>query len=134
MRKSASKTLASLTLALGVLALCARPALANHINTATTTTTCTSYSIEVNAAQLVIGKAYTIAYTITLKPGTGAATIVNGMIPFTAPSSGMFTDTITKQVNLITDNYTLSGTASLVGFNQVSITFTPSTLSCVCPD
>jgi len=133
LRMSSSRSLSCLAVGAGVLALGATPALANHINTAAAMTTCTSYVIDVNASQLVTGKAYTIAYTITLKPATGKATVVSGSVPFKA-SSGTFTDTITNQLNLITDNYTLSGTASLVGFNSISVSFSPNTLSCVCPD
>jgi len=117
-----------------ILAIFATPALANHIDTATATVTCTSYTLRLTASALVPGRSYTINYTITLTPTAGGSPItVTDSISFTAPSSGTFSDTVTKPLGPLTADYMLSGSATLKGFNTIAISFSPDTVNCAPP-
>jgi len=105
---------------IGLVVLFGTQAFANHIDKATAKVTCTSYSLTVSASELTPGASYTINYRIVLTPPSGSPTTITGSIPFTGPSSGTFSKTVTKALGPLTSNYTLSGTATLQGQNTTS--------------
>jgi hypothetical protein len=119
-------------LMIGLFALSATPALANHIDTANATMTCNGYSLYVSASALVPKQSYTISYTINVSPGSTGFPIT-GSIPFTAPSSGTFSYTVTGSFPALTGSFTFSGTATLEGFNTIDIQFSPTSLTCAPP-
>jgi hypothetical protein len=127
------KDIAIFGIVFAVLAMFANPVMANHIDTATVSATCNSYTIDVTASELDPGKSYTIDYTIILTPTTGSPTTITDSIPFTAPSNGIFSGTVTKPLGPLTGGFTLSGTATLGGFNEIPISFSPDSLSCPTP-
>lgn len=116
----------------GLSVLSVTPAWANHIDSASATMTCSSFSMTVSASDLVPGKSYEIDFTIVASPGA-AGFPITGSIPFTATSSTLFGDTITESFPTLAGTFTFSGTASLVNENTIDITFSPSTLACAPP-
>ena len=113
----------------GLLALSATPAFANHIDTATVKPSCNGYSISLSASALNPGLNYKITWSIS-----GYPTAQTGSVSFKAPSSGTFSDTISETVSpAATGTLTFSGTATLVGDNTISISFSPSSITCPTP-
>jgi len=129
----------NLTKWLGVLgitlmvALCATPALANHVDTATVNANCNGYAISLAASALNPNTNYTITWTITLTPTSGSPITVTGSDPFYSQIYTTASTTLTANFPPLAGAYTLSGTATLVGFNTIPITFSPPTLSCPVP-
>lgn len=117
-----------LSLVTGVLALAATPAFANHIDSATVTPGCSSYTIELKASALSVGTTYKIDWTIT-----GLGPTINGSITFTASSTTFDSGPITKPIGPLSGDFTPSGTATLEGRNTVSISFSPTSISCPGP-
>ena len=66
--------------------LCALPAMANDLTSATATADCSGYSLSVTAINLNVGEMYTIDYSFTLTCG-GSPSTVTGSFNFTAASS-----------------------------------------------
>jgi hypothetical protein len=108
--------------------LLARPALANHVDTATINATCDSYTIEVTASELTPGASYSIEYSIIGFPST-----ITGSIDFTALSSTFDSGPITRSIGPFTGTFTLTGSVTLVGENTISATITPTTVTCGTP-
>src|SRR5438477_419405 len=111
------------------------PSLANHIDTATGTVTCTSYSLEFTGGSLN-GLSHTISYTVTLHPSSGPDLIITGSKTFPTPASGnTFDITVNQALGPLTQSYTVSGTATLFTDgseeNTVAIVFTSSTVTCI---
>ena len=131
------KPLPILGFLLAVVALSASPALANHIDTASATVLCNSYSITVTASELTDVATFSIPYTITLTPSSGPAITINDSIPVTPDSNGNFTATVTKPIGPLSGDFTVSGSASLlensVVDNTVDISFSTPTFSCGAP-
>lgn len=131
------RLLSSLAVAVGVLAFCASPALANHIDNASATVLCNSYSITVNASELFDVATFSIPYTITLTPSSGPAIVINDSIAVTPDQNGNFTATVTKPIGPLTGDFTVSGSASLVENsvtdNTVDIGFSAGSFSCGTP-
>ncbi len=127
-----------LSITAGIIAVCAMPAFANHIDRATVTADCTGYTIHVDAAALFSYSTFTITYQIVLTPSSGPAITVNGSIPVTPDANFNFSGSETKTwASLgitLNGNYALSGSAALYGdnifLNQVDIVFTPTMLTC----
>lgn len=115
-----------------LLALFAAPAMANHIDTATASVSCTSYTITLAASALDIpGFTYTINFSITATPSSGSPITVSGTTgPFVANSSLAFSTTLTNPLSLPSGTFTLSGSATLAGFNTIPIVFSPASLTC----
>lgn len=110
------------------LSLGAIPAAANHIDSAKVTDTCTGYQITLEASALVIGKQYTIEWEID-----GLPKVVKDQITFVAHQHSIERIVSRKWSHYgitLSGDYMLSGTATLVGHNQVPIEFNPTTLSC----
>lgn len=129
----ASKLVGTLLLVMAALAISASPALANHIDTATATVSCTGYSLTVSASQLATsGVTYSISYTIT--PSSGSP--ITGSIPVTPDANGNFTTTVSNSATF-SGAVSFTGTASLLAngavANTIDIAFTPSTLTCGTP-
>jgi hypothetical protein len=117
-----------------VIAVSAPAAMANHIDTANATVTCTNYTLNVTASDLIPGRSYTINYTIILTPTSGGSVItVTDSISFTGPANGKFSGTVSKPVGPLSTDYTLSGWATLVGHNTIAISFSSNTVSCSTP-
>ena len=118
-------------------AFSAAPAMANHIDTATLTIGCSSYTLSVSASALNPGQNYTIDYQITLTPSSGSPLHVTGSIgPFTSSASGTFSASVTNSLGPLSGNFTASGSAMLVGENTVAIIFSAdnsTTLNISCP-
>jgi len=110
---------------------------AQSILTARVAPTCTSYTISISASALVPGANYAIDYAITATPTSGVGFGIGSLIPFTAPSSGTFSTTLTNPFGPLNGAFSFSGSASLVvgenTINTIPITFSPSSLSCPTP-
>jgi len=104
------------------------PAAANHIDSAKVTDDCTGYQITLAASQLKIGVKYTITWEID-----GLPKVVNDQITFVAHQHN-FQRTVPRKWSqygiTLSGTYTLSGSATLVGYNKVPIGFSPDNLSC----
>ena len=119
------KTLLVLGVIFGLYTLGARPALANHVDSATVTPGCSSYTITLTASALSAGTTYTISWTIS-----GLGPSITDSITFVASSSTFDSGPITKTIGTLSGNFTPSGTATLEGLNTISIAFSPTTISC----
>ncbi len=122
----------------GLLALAPSPARANHVDSASASVLCNSYSITVSASELTdTGVSFSISYTLTLTPTSGPPITITDSIPVTPDSNGTFTGTVTKPIGPLSGEFTVSGTASLVEDNvvqnTVDIGFSTSTFSCGTP-
>lgn len=74
-----------------LLALFTAPAMANHVDTATASVSCNSYTITLTASALNPGQSYTINFSITLTPSSGSPMTVSGSTgSFMSNSSGTF--------------------------------------------
>lgn len=139
-----------LAFAMGISCLGARPALANHISTATVTPSCTGYTIAVTGGDLS-SDTYNVQYSITLglTSSTGLQTFT-GTIPV-IKISGSFSDSLTVMPypppGLPSGTYTFfAGTATLydvtdsTSWNTIStsdsppdFTFGVASLACSAP-
>src|SRR6266849_2725870 len=104
-----------------LLTVCAMPARAHIISTATVTPGCTSYTITVTG-KFVSGPD-TVNYTITLTPSAGSPITVTDSIAVFGDASGNFSATQTNSIGPLSGDFTLSGTATLMGSNTVNIRF-----------
>ena len=127
------KHLATWGIPLGMLTTFTMPAVANHIDTATASVTCNNYTICLEASALTPGQSYTITYQIIVTPTFGTATTISMSITFGAPSNGIASGCITQPLGPLTGTNSFSGSATLVGFNTIPITFSPTSLSCPTP-
>jgi hypothetical protein len=117
-----------------VIAISAPAAMANHIDTANATVTCTNYTLNVTASDLTPGLSYSIHYTIILTPTSGGSALTaTDSISFIGPANGKFSGTVSKPVGPLSTDYTLSGWARLVGHNTIAISFSSNTVSCSPP-
>lgn len=127
--RAATKGAVVLVMTILALTVAALPAAANVIASAQVTDDCTGYTISVAAKDLAIGTTYTISWQID-----GFSAAVSDEITFTATAS-TFNDKITKTWAdygiSAAGTHSLSGTATLVGHNTISIVFSPVTLTCV---
>ena len=129
----------SMVLLMGLLMAFAAPTFANILDTANVTGTCTSYTICVTGHSLDLTKTFVINYTITLTPAVGPPIVISDSIPFASFNildvNGHFTACQTKPLGPLTQDYTLSGTATLFNItdnfaeNTVDIVFTPTTIT-----
>jgi hypothetical protein len=108
--------------------LCATPALANHVDTANVTLTCSSFNLALRASELVKGTKYQINYTINSNSPTGGSPIT-GSVPFTAVSSTFETD-VWGSFPTLNGSFSFSGSASLAGWNTIPIEVSPTSLTC----
>lgn len=114
-----------------VIAALSPAAMANHIDTANATVTCTNYTLNVAAAELIPGHQYLIKYRIVLTPVSSGSTItITDSISFTASATGKFSGTVTKSIGPLSADYSLSGTATLFGHNTINISFSSLTTEC----
>ncbi|MEI9981210.1 MAG: hypothetical protein WDN23_19830 [Edaphobacter sp.] len=115
----------------GLLLLCvlgATPALANHVDTANVTLTCSSFNLSVRASELVPGTAYQINYTINSNSPSGGPPIT-GFVPFTAVTS-TYETAVWGSFPTLNGSFSFSGTASLAGWNTIQVQVSPGTLTC----
>lgn len=129
----------------GLLGFVGPPARANHIDSASASVLCNSYSITVSASDLTdTGVTFSISYTLTLTPTSGSPIVITDSIPVTPDSNFTFNGTVTKPLGPLTGDFTVSGTASLLEENSpnpgengiqntVDINFSTSTFSCGTP-
>ncbi len=121
----------------GLLVLSATPALAS-LDSANATATCNAYSLALSASELTPGAQYTISYSIDVSPSPSGFPLTES-IPFTAPDSGTFTDTVTGSFPALTGSFMFSGMASLARTDSkdnpstIDISFSPSSLTCAPP-
>src|SRR5438552_18004306 len=127
---------------IGILAICAMPAFANHIDYAMVTADCTRFMISVSGGDLnTPGATYVVNYKIVLTPTSGSAITITDSIavsPANPPDDLSFSAYVTKAWAdfgvTLNGTYTLSGSASLlvngVKQNTVYIMFSPGTLTC----
>ena len=67
---------------IGILAICAMPAFANHIDYAMVTADCTRFMISVSRGDLnTPGATYVVNYKIVLTPTSGSAITITDSIP-----------------------------------------------------
>jgi hypothetical protein len=123
-------------LTIAALLVSATPALAD-IETATATTTCSTYSLSVSASGMLPATSNSLLYIINVSP-VASGFPITGEIDFVASESGTFSDTITGSFPALAGSYTFSGTATLVGPNKggfptQEISFSPSSLTCAPP-
>lgn len=118
-----------------LLILSAMPALAGQFNTANASTTCNAYGLALAVSALTPGAQYTLSYEIDDSPSSDGFPIT-GSIPFTAPASGTFSDTVTASFPMLAGSFAFSGTATLTGGNgkegpaSTVISFSPSSMTC----
>jgi hypothetical protein len=115
------------------LAMCATPASANVLKSATATIrcSCNRSTISVNAAGLTVGTDYVIDYTVVLTPTSGSAITISSQILFTATASSETVNATIPLGALPLGTYSLSGTATLTSSGStVSISFTTNPLTC----
>jgi len=102
---------------LALAAVCIPSASAHQLTVAAASPDCTAVCLAVTATSLTAGDQDNIAYTFTLTPNAGGApTTVSGVIPFTADSSGSYSNTVCfhwLSTGSLTDNFTVTGTATL---------------------
>ena len=122
---------------LGVLAIAATPALANHIDNANVSADCTKFTIVVSGGQLDLppGTVYAVSYTIALNP---QGITINDTITVVPLPDQTFSRAVTRNwadfgvtpsgTNTLTGSATL--TANGVVQNTITIGFTPGTLTC----
>lgn len=115
----------------GLLVLCAAPALAVQIDTANATVTCNSYELHVSASALVPGTKYLIDYTIDISPSPGGSPITL-VLPFTA-SSTTYSGSVWGPFPTLGGTLSFTGTARLAGANTVGINFSPTSMTCGTP-
>ena len=127
---------------IGILAICAMPAFANHIDYAMVTADCTEFMISVSGGDLnTPGATYVVNYKIVLTPTSGSAITITDSIPVSPanpPDDLSFSASVTKAWAdfgvTLNGTYTLSGSASLlvngVKQNTIYIMFSPGTLTC----
>jgi len=127
-------------LVIALLVVGALPAVANIINEANVTATCTGYTITVGGYDLA--KPDTVTYTITLTPASGTPiTITDSIAVVPIPHDhGIYSGTNTQTwahygATLGSSSYTLTGKATLVElkspkYDTIKIKFSPDTLSC----
>ncbi len=115
-----------------LLGLCATPVLANEIDTASLSWSCSAYSLSVSASDLIPGTNYTIEFTWYVDPpGSGFPPVTS--IPFTATST-TFSDTVTGAFPLSGYYEFGGGSATLVGggvtYNTIEVSISPQNLTC----
>ena len=134
---------ALLWIVLGILAISARPALANKLDSATATANCQGYTLTAVAGDLQPGKVYTIDYNFTITCSGGSPVNVPGTISFTATAK---TQTVTVSGSFpgggLTGSCVVTGTAALEvgkdkqiailinGVTQAPLTCSPITANC----
>jgi hypothetical protein len=118
------------------LALAASPANANQITSAAISANCNSYTITVAGSNLDIPNVtYIVNYTVNVTPSSSSPFSISDSIPVSPDANLNFNASVTKGVGTLNDNFSLSGTATLVAsdgetFNNVAIVFTPNPLNC----
>jgi hypothetical protein len=120
---------------LGLVGLCAKPASANLLSSATATANCQGYNLSVNAYDLTPGATYTIDYSFTVTCGSNSPVTYNESTTFTASAN---TETVTASGTFgsaAIGNCSVTGTATLTSSgSMVSIDIngqgTTATLSC----
>jgi Fibronectin type III domain len=122
--------LAVLGTALLLIAFTVTPTRAQQIETAVLVPTCNNFTISVKASQLVPGQSYTIQWSISVTDACATPGTATYSITFTAPSNGIFSATLPNSTFPFDNTFppqpcalTFSGTATLVGFNTIPITF-----------
>jgi hypothetical protein len=134
---------ALLWIVLGILAISARPALANKLDSATATANCQGYTLTAVAGDLQPGKVYTIDYNFTITCSGGSPVNVPGTISFTATAK---TQTVAVSGSFpgggLTGSCVVTGTAALEvgkdkqiailinGVTQAPLTCSPITANC----
>ena len=116
-----------------------QPLLANHIDTASVSMNCTSYTLTVSGGSLAVGVNYSVTYTITLTPKSGSPVVITDTFPVTRDAAGNFNASVTHSLSGLNGTYTLTGSATLLTngtpHNTVPIAFNPVSLTCggACP-
>jgi len=107
------KHLAVLGMILGLTAVSVPSALAHNLTVASASPNCAGYCMNLSADSLTAGDQDNIKYTFTLKSSSGTIT-VSGEVDFTADASGTYSTTVCNNwPSPLSDNYTVTGTATL---------------------
>jgi hypothetical protein len=112
----------------------ALPSYANHIDTATGTVTCSSYSLEFTASALDTTTSYTVHFSFTLTPTSGTPITITGIA--TAPAGvTSFDITATGSLGPLTQVYTITASSATLfsgstPANTIPIVFTSTTVTC----
>jgi hypothetical protein len=126
---------------LSALAVFTSPAMANHIDSANGSATCSSFSLTVSGSELIDKYVtFVVDYTITLTPTSGSPTIISNTLLLSPDSNSNATTTVTGTFTPLTGNFTVSGSATLTEVdsegnvehteNQLDIFFSTSSLNC----
>jgi hypothetical protein len=103
----------ALLFGLALMAVSALPASANVLHSATATANCQGYTLTAVAADLAIGKTYTIDYTFTVTCDGGAPVNIPGTLTFTATASTMTVTQSGSFLGGLHGSCLITGTASL---------------------
>lgn len=123
--------LLSLALIAGAV-FCASPALANHIDSANVTPTCSSVTLTVSGSELIdTGVSFVVNYEIIITPAGGGPAVqdITSMLNLAPDASGNATNSITLTFpSLATGNYVVSGSATLTEVDSAGNVTTDNTL------
>lgn len=111
------------------------PGYANEITGASGTVTCSSYSFQFTGINLTPSVTYSVHFSFTLTPASGAPITITGTAPIPPGTSGNFDVTSTGSLGPLTQAYTItsssaalfSGTTQL---NAIPIVFTSTAVMC----
>jgi len=116
-----------------LLAICATPASAHVLTSATAAVRCgcNKSTIKVSAAGLTVGTDYVINYTVLLTPASGSSITISSQILFTATATAQTVSATIPLGGLPTGTFSLSGTATLTSSGStVSINFITNPVTC----
>jgi hypothetical protein len=115
-----------------LFALLASPAMANHIDSAAVSPTCTNACLTVSGSELSdTGVTFVVNYEIIITPSGGGAPVedITGMLNLTPDSNFNASATICNAfASLATGSYVVSGTATLTEVDSVGNVTTDNTL------
>ena len=110
------------------------PSYANDLVSATGTISCTDYSLSISAANLRVGRQYTIDYTFTIESSSAPSTVISNSKTFIATSSSQTVSVPVTAVGPLagTITVTLASATLTSSGSSVPIVFTSSPSPLVC--
>lgn len=123
------------SLATAMLILFSMPGYANFVTGATGTVTCSNYSLDFTGIDLTASVTYSVHFSFTLTPLSGAPITISGIAPIQPGTSGSFDVTASGSLGPLTQVYTItSSSAALFSGttqqNAIPIVFTSTTVTC----
>jgi hypothetical protein len=117
---------------IALVAMFASPAMANHIDSASVTPTCTSVTLTVSGGDLTdTGVTFVVNYEIIITPSGGGAAVqdITGSLNLSPDASGNASSTITNTfASLAAGSYNVSGSATLTEVDSSGNVTTLNTL------